>query len=109
MASIFEVLEAIEKRPSMYVGASNSERGEQLRNLELLLHGYAIAVDSHGLSEPVQDFPKAFAEYLYKRFEWSASAGPVAAIKDAAKSDEDAWQMFWKLVKDFRNSLQGTS
>lgn len=29
----------IRQRPSMYVGSSDNERGQQLRNLELLLHG----------------------------------------------------------------------
>lgn len=89
----------------MYVGASNAERGEQLRNLELLLAGYAIAIARHDVQEPVKDFPRAFADYLSMRFGWSAAAGPVAAIRDAAQDDEAAWQKFWTLVEEFRKSV----
>lgn len=106
MTSVFDILDAIEKRPSMYVGASNAERGTQLRNLEMLLGGYALAVQQHDLQEPVKDFPREFAAFLHKRFGWSAEAGPVAAIRDASQDDEDAWQKFWALTKEFRKSIQ---
>ena len=52
MRSIFDVLEAIEKRPEMYVGYSDRERGQQLRNLELFLVGYSVACELHGVDQP---------------------------------------------------------
>jgi hypothetical protein len=50
--SVFDLLEDIRKRPAMYVGLDASDRAGQLRNLELLLAGYAMALDRHGIVEP---------------------------------------------------------
>jgi hypothetical protein len=91
----------------MFVGASDVERGEQLRNLEMILNGYALAVHHHHLQEPVTDFPRQFATYLSDRFGWSAAAGPIAAVRDASSNDEEAWNTFWRLVSEFRASLLG--
>ena len=102
---VFDLLEQVKQRPSMYVGASNDQRGAQLRNLELILHGYAIALDRHQVRERVVDFPREFSKYLHTRFGWSAACGPVAAVRGAAESDEVAWEMFWQLVTDFRASV----
>jgi hypothetical protein len=103
---IFEVLEDIRKRPTMYVGESNSERGKQLCNLDLLLQGYALAIEHHRIVEDIADFPKAFGSYLHERFGWSVSAGPVAAIRDATMTDDEAWTRFWQLVTEFQSSRQ---
>jgi hypothetical protein len=105
MASVFDLLEAIEKRPMLYVGGDGSNRGAMLQRIELLLHGYALAIQQHRLDEPVKDFPREFAEYLRTQYDWSAAAGPVAAICDAAKDDREAWEMFWRLVREFRAKL----
>lgn len=37
--SLFTVLEIVQKRPGMYLGYSDSERGAQLRSLEMLIAG----------------------------------------------------------------------
>lgn len=104
---VFELLREIQRRPTMFVGASNADRGQQLKNIELLLNGYALAVKSHDLNQDI-DFPREFGAYLHERFGWSASAGPVAAVRDAAKSDDDAWQSFWVLVEEFRVERTGS-
>jgi hypothetical protein len=100
---IFDLLEEVQKRPSMYLG-SNAQ-GEQLRNLELLVSGYTLALQRHGIRERVADFSRDFAKYLHDRFDWGVSCGPVAAVRDASKNEEETWSTFWKLVQEFRTSL----
>jgi len=109
MPSIFQVLDAIRERPGMYLSWSDSERAEQLRDLRKLLDGYAMAVHVHQLEEPVENFPRAFGDYLFKKFGWSGARGPIQAIRDHAASDEDAWTQFWKLVSAFKADLDDGS
>lgn len=102
---IFDLLDQIKRRPSMYVGGSDSQRGEQLRNLELLLHGYSMALSGHQIQERVNDFPREFSTYLHARFGWSTACGPAAAVRDASSTDNEAWEMFWRLAAEFQASL----
>ncbi|NMO20005.1 hypothetical protein HPC49_21970 [Pyxidicoccus fallax] len=109
MSSVFELLEEIRKRPAMYVGGEDSHRVTQLRSLEHLLNGYSLALHHHGIREPVADFNREFGAFLSRTRGWSASAGPVAAIREAAKSDADAWELFWTLVDEFRDACEARS
>jgi hypothetical protein len=104
MTSVFELLDDIKKRPAMFVGGTDLERGAQLRELEVLLIGYGLAVQRHGLEEPGKDFVRRFARYLMERHGWSASCGPIAAIRANAGSDDEAWDLFWRLVDEFKRS-----
>jgi hypothetical protein len=108
MRTIFDLLDEIEQRPAMYVGyLHDGPRSEQLRNLEYLLFGYTIALRHHNLDESgMKDFPSKFAQYLFEKHDWSGSCGAVTAIRDAAKNDEEAWTMFWQLVREFRTTLE---
>jgi hypothetical protein len=106
MPSLFELLDDIKKRPAMFVGGADTDRGAQLRGLETLLVGYGLAVQRHRLDEPGKDFVGTFAQYLLKRHGWSASCGPIAAIRANAASDDEAWDMFWRLVDDFKRTTQ---
>lgn len=106
LMDIFDLLNQVKLQPSMYVGGSDGERGEQLRNLELLLHGYSIALGYHQVQERVKDFPRAFSNYLHTRFGWSTACGPVAAVRDASETDDEAWEIFWRLVGEFQVSLE---
>jgi hypothetical protein len=105
MASAFDLLDEIRKRPMMYVGYDESKRVKQLKALETLMDGYSMALHNHHIQERVSDFNREFAAYLWKTRSWSASCGPVAAICEAAKSDEEAWELFWKLVDEFRATV----
>lgn len=106
MASVFEVLDEVRKRPGIYVGGEESQRALQLTNLEQLLSGYAIALRQHGVREPVADFPREFGAFLWKTKQWSASCGPIAAIRRVATNDQDAWDLFWDLVDEFRATVE---
>ncbi|AUX43998.1 uncharacterized protein SOCE26_054550 [Sorangium cellulosum] len=105
MASVFDVLDEVRKRPGMYLGGDESQRIAQLQNLEQLLHGYSLALRCHGIQEPVADFAREFGAYLWETRGWSASCGPVAAIREAAKSDGEAWELFWGLADEFRATV----
>ncbi|WP_437936848.1 hypothetical protein [Sorangium sp. So ce341] len=105
MASVFEVLDEIRKRPGMYVGGDESQRAMQLQNLEQLLCGYSLALRHHHIQERVADFTHEFGAYLWETKGWSASCGPIAAICEAARSDEEAWELFWRLVDEFRATV----
>ena len=107
MRTVFDLLKQIEQRPSMYIGADD-ERERQLRNLEMLLHGYALALWQHGLDEPGGDFLQSFGAYLRERFGWSISAGPIAAVLRETGSATDAWRTFWAQVWEFRASVEST-
>lgn len=106
MASIFELLDEIRQRPGMYVGWDESRRALQLQALVDLLNGYHLALRQHGIHEPVANFSREFGEYLWETREWSASRGPIAAIREAAKNDEEAWELLWSLVDEFRRSRE---
>lgn len=106
MTSIFEVLDEIRKRPGMYIAGGETQRVVQLQSLEQLLQGYSLALRYHRIQEPVADFAREFGAYLWQTRGWSASCGPVAAICKAAKSGDDAWELFWKLVDEFRGTLE---
>jgi hypothetical protein len=102
---VFDLLDQIKRRPGMFVGGSDSQRGEQLRNLELLLHGYSLALGSRQIRERVNDFPRTFSNNLHGRFGWSTSCCPAAEVRDASNTDDEAWEMFWRLVGEFQASL----
>jgi len=104
-ASVFDILEAVRSRPAMYVGGSDADRAGQLRTLEVLLQGYAMAVNQHGLRDAVADFNRDFGSYLYRRFGWSMSTGPVAAILDVEADGDAAWERYWHLVDDFKREV----
>lgn len=109
MGTVFDYLDEVRKRPSMYVGLDDRHRRRQLQNLELLLNGYATALDYHHVQEPVADFVHEFSEYLRRTRDWSLSCGPTAAIFDATANQQEAWDLFWKLVDEFRATMPSES
>lgn len=102
MPSVFDLLEEIRQRPTMFLGGEESQRGLQLRNLELVLSGYSLAVKRHHLQGRVVDFNQEFGAYLRRSRGWSASCGPVAAVLEASQSEQSAWDTYWELVHAFR-------
>jgi hypothetical protein len=106
MGSVFNVLDEIRARPNMYLGWDELHRVQQLQNLETLLRGYSIALEQHGIREAVTEFTRDFGAYLLETKGWSASCGPTAAVRDAARSDAETWELFWQLVDEFRNKVE---
>jgi hypothetical protein len=70
----------------MYCCAEDAGEG-RLDNLEMLLHGYAIAVVAHGVNDPGGEFLRAFGDYLRDRFGWSMSCGAIDAIRRSAHDE----------------------
>ena len=106
MSSVFDLLDEIRKRPPMYVGYDESKRAMQLKVLEILMDGYSMALRNHNIQERVSDFNREFAEYLFETKGWSASCGPVVAILEAAKNEEEGWALFWRMVDEFRSTVE---
>jgi hypothetical protein len=106
MASVFDVLNEIRKRPGLYVGGDESARLLQLQNLEQLLCGYSLALRNHAMQEPAAEFLREFGAFILRTRGWSVSCGPVAAIREAVDNDEEAWRLFWVLVDEFRLTFE---
>lgn len=70
------------------------------------MSGYCLALRNHHIQERVSDFNREFGRYLYETKGWSASCGLSVAVRGASKSDEEAWELFWRLVDEFRVSLE---
>jgi hypothetical protein len=102
--SLLNLLNLVQKSPAMYVGAMDSARGVQLDRLEVLIEGYSLAVNWHGLEDPGLDLYNDFSPYLERRFAWNLNRGPIRAIRDAAKTDGEAWDNFWRLLWEFRDA-----
>lgn len=107
MPSVFDALDEIRKRPSMFLGGDESHRSQQLQNLEQLLSGYSIALRLHEIQEPVADFVRDFGAFIWKEKGWSVSCGPVAAVREVTKTDQEAWNLFWTLVDEFHETVEG--
>ncbi|MGC4024434.1 MAG: hypothetical protein QM744_04340 [Mesorhizobium sp.] len=105
MHTIFDILEKIEKLPGLYIGRDPSQRAAQLQDIEMLIYGYALAIDLHNIDEPGKDFSRQFSNYLFNKYKWSQSCGPVAAIREAAGDDDKAWDMLWRLIREYRTSI----
>jgi hypothetical protein len=70
----------------------------------MLIVGYSLAVYHHRLSDSGWVAYASFPDYLRERFGWSMSCGPIAAIRQDAGGDDEAWDRFWDLLWEFRAS-----
>jgi hypothetical protein len=77
-----------------------------MQDLEVLLVGYGHAVERHAIDDPGGDFVHKFGCYLRDTRGWSAACGPIAAVRQAAKNDEEAWELLWKLIAEFRSTIE---
>ncbi|WP_224368987.1 hypothetical protein [Hyalangium versicolor] len=105
MATIFEFLKRVEQRPGMFLYADEEDWELQFRNLKMLLIGYEQALWNHKLDEPGRDFLDQFGAYLFEKYGWSSSSGPIAAILRETPSPHEAWRTFWREVWAFRDSM----
>lgn len=105
MPSIFHTLELIRQAPSMYLGSDSQQRGLQLRHLEMVINGYALALAEHGLKESGEDFMLGLQNHLERSKTWDMSQGPIAAIVHNMVSEAGAWDFFWQTVHDYEKSV----
>lgn len=101
MADIFEFLEKIHARPTAFLSGSGTPL-DWLREMASMAFGYSAALRQHGIQESVVEFEVEFNEYLARTKGWSTSTGPIEAIRRATQNDLDAWNLFWKLLQEFR-------
>ncbi len=103
MPSIFKLLERIRHAPSLYIGGPDGHI-VQLRRLEMVLHGYQLALHEHGLREDVADFMREFGAFLQHKHGWPSDSGGITAVIESTTSPEGAWETFWNEVASFELS-----
>ena len=100
MATIFDLLNEVRNRPSMYVGWS--DRKAQLQHLESILYGYERALGAHDIDEPGVGFSRAFMDYLTETQGWDTTCGIAATLLENCSNEAQAWERFWEVVEQFR-------
>jgi hypothetical protein len=102
MATVWDYVEEIRKRPGMYIGCVESVR-HRLELLEALLAGYHACLVAHGLDHGRAYLPREFAEYLFASRGWPADCGAIAAIREVVSNDEEVWELYWSLLHEYRS------
>jgi len=97
MSSIFEWLDEIRKRPGMYIAGPTP-----IRELETLVWGYAACLGVHGLVESCPAMTRHFGDWLKLRHKWSLSCGWAAAIQEHTPPGEQAIELFFRLITEYR-------
>ncbi|GLY53954.1 hypothetical protein [Lentzea sp. NBRC 102530] len=99
-ADVWDILDQVRSRPSMWI------RGRRLRELEMTLQGYGVALEVHGIDESFHLTPGGpFGQWLHARFAWGMSCGWAQAITENAGT-EDPLDLFFRLVDEYRASDQ---
>lgn len=109
MRTIFDLLDEIKKRPSMFLGGGSEDISLQLDNLQFVIFGYEWALEIHGIDEPGINFSRNLAEYMRQQFNTSTSCGPVGAVRTMCGSDAEAWEKFWEVIDKFRAETYGSA
>ncbi|MFP2926779.1 hypothetical protein ACLESO_16585 [Pyxidicoccus sp. 3LG] len=92
--NVFEWLDEVRLRPSMYFAT--------LRDLEMLLEGYSVATWVHSIDEGFTLDCRHFNTWLRFRRGWSTACGWADAVTRNSRSEEEAAQMFFALVEEYR-------
>ncbi|TVT62642.1 hypothetical protein FNH05_00675 [Amycolatopsis rhizosphaerae] len=77
---------------------------KSLRDLELILHGYGVALSVHGIDDTFVFAAGggAFAKWVQARHGWSMACGWARAIEDHAE-EEEPLALFYRLLDDYRS------
>lgn len=97
--TFYELLEAIRKRPSMYLGHKS------LAAFASWYEGYRYAkLESHGADSPEMAEFQAFDEFVCNKYDWHDVGGWSAKIAYYNRDDAAALDEFFKLLDEFRAS-----
>lgn len=97
-ARVFELLANIKQRPSMFIP------NLQLSQLETYLHGFESGLAAAGQCDWKSAFSREFSAFVEKRCGWSMCSGWAFGIREETPTDASAWQVFFELVDEFRDS-----
>lgn len=97
ISNVFDWLDQVRARPSMYV----DEAREPLRCLEQQVHGYYVALHTHGIVEPVPAMHHHFSTWLRRRTGWELAQGWAAAIEMHTPAPR-LLARFFAFVDDYR-------
>ena len=93
----YDWLDKIQKRPSMYI-----RDGNDLSDIETMMHGYYIALEMHGIIEDVPSL-KQFASWVYKRTGIGAALGWAHIIYEMHPDPETAFLKFFEYIEEYKH------
>lgn len=97
VANVFDWLDEVRRRPSMYVRAESAAD-----DLEHLLWGYETALHVHGVDEDTPRFGRTFLAWVRLRRDWVMSMGWAHAVSREAKKRQTPLELFFELVDEYR-------
>ena len=101
---LYSFLMKVKARPGMYVGDPKS-----LHILETMIHGYHVALLNYEIDEFGSNFNRAFAEFVYRGKGWSMSCGWAVALSEHSRGADQAFDLFFSLLEEFRGSAAKSS
>lgn len=106
MGTIFDTLEQMRRKPSMFIGCGDTEYRLRMEAIQTLIIGYTYALREHGIVEPGTTFWRDFTDFVKEKRGWRENAGPIFAILHFVKDDAKAWDTLWELVDEFRKTKE---
>lgn len=94
--TFFGLLEAIRKRPAMYIGR------QSFQDFTVWLDGYCFARMHAGVPLPDEGEFDGFNAFVSDKYRWHDSGGWAAKIAYFYRDDAIALDQFFKLLDEFR-------
>ena len=99
MVEIFELLENIKKRPSLYLN------GESINQLKAFLDGYYFCKHSFERSNSPQDqMWFRFQQWIEKKYSIKTSQSWAQILLFFSTDEYEALKNFWVLFEEFKNN-----
>jgi hypothetical protein len=99
--SLVPLLEAVQKRPGVFLGSPSTDFGLLLERLDAFIIGYREAIFRHSIDDAGIDAFSRFKDYLGRQQWWDVTEGVLRTIRRESPSDEEAWTTFWRLWSEF--------
>lgn len=101
--NIYDFLEAVRQRPSMYV-----TDGNRLSDLELMVWGYQAALSAHGIVEPNPKFDQnEFGNWLYKKTGIGAALGWSHILDEKYSNPNIDFTKFFEYLDEYKLLMVG--